>query len=144
MAITSRDRKSLIRLAAREALSTTGQMAYLETQRNVPVITGFLKNSGSIAEDMESVIIRYSAEYASFIERGWAGGMVWTDPHVRLGTIRVKGHYKNQPPREAQNYIRNSLNKYFKDLYLSNRTYFQDAFYANLQKYFPGKSIREI
>ena len=103
----------VIKNAVREAASEAANQAYYQSQRVVPVKTGFLRSTGNITEDSDSITIRYSAPYASVVERGWNGGLVWTDSYRRLDGVFVKGHYKNQPRREPRRFIEDSLRMYF-------------------------------
>jgi hypothetical protein len=134
MQLDKRQKFRLIKEAVRHAVQRTGDMSFKESQRVVPVDTGFLKNSGKMVGDVDSITVTYSAEYASIVERGWAGGLVWTKPHTRRNGVYVKGHYKDQPPRRESLFIRKSFERYFKENYISHRTYFQNAFMGALRE----------
>ena len=110
----SEETRKKIKEILREVIHINGQKAFAESQSIAPVDTGKLKSSGSIVNDSDGFMIKYAVEYAEAVERGWAGGKVWTHGHVRRGTTLVKGHYKNQPPKEGVHFIENSLKKFFK------------------------------
>lgn len=99
----------------REAVIDSGKEAFDKTQESVPVDTGALKASGVFREQSDGIMVQYAKEYAEVVERGWQGGMVWTNQHVRKGGIKVRGHYKNQPHREGVHFIENSLKGVFID-----------------------------
>lgn len=143
MSISFTVKKSMIIAAVRQALHETGEAAFLETKKVVPVVTGELKGSGSVQSVYDGVIIRYTKEYASFVERDWEGGRIWTNPYVRIDGIRVRGHYKNQPPRKGQKFIENSLRKFFMDE-VGSKTPFQENVLIALKTSFVGRKIEEI
>jgi len=136
-------KRGMVIAAIRQALHETGENAFLESRRVVPVNTGELKSSGSIQQIAEGVIINYSKEYASVVERGWEGGRVWTSAYRKSDGVYVKGHYKNQSPREGRHFIENSLNKFFVRG-LSNKTPFQESIIIELKKGFVGNKVTEI
>lgn len=109
-----RDKRPLIEAALKEALKKTMKEAFQESQNTVPVITGALKGSGAVSEYYNEYSIKYSIEYASIVERDWAGGHIWTPAFTKHNGTRVKGHYKNQPPREGKHFIENAMRKTFR------------------------------
>lgn len=119
--------KKAIREAIIQAVGRNGQRAFAESKNTVPVDTGELKNSGSFTESSSGITIKYSAEYASSVERGWAGGKVWVKLHFRKPASLVRGHYMNQPPKEGVHFIENSLKIFFKEG--GSRTPFQQDFF---------------
>lgn len=129
--MSERVRKA-IKEAIKEAVARNGQRAFSESQATVPVDTGKLKTSGVFVNNSEGFIIKYTAEYAEVVERGWAGGKVWTHGHVRRGITYVKGHYKNQPPKEGVHFIENSLMKFFKGD-SGSKSFFQQDFFQLLK-----------
>jgi hypothetical protein len=133
------DRSALIE-AIKQSIYKTGREAFKESQNKVPIVTGELKRSGTISENYEGVIIRYAKEYASFVERDWEGGRVWTNSFIKSNGVQVKGHYKNQPPRKGRHFIENSLNKHFKEK-LGTYTTFQANLIEELKQRFPSKKI---
>jgi hypothetical protein len=47
-----------------------------ESQKNAPVDTGFMRNSGYVKEELDSVLMGFSAEYAYYVHEGhhsWDG-----------------------------------------------------------------------
>jgi len=47
-----------------------------ESQKNAPVDTGFMRNSGYVEEVLDSVLMGFSAEYAYYVHEGhhsWEG-----------------------------------------------------------------------
>ena len=129
--------------AIRQAVYETGEAAFTECQATVPVDTGALRASGFTTRLLEGITLRYTVDYASIVERGWEGGRVWTAPHIRRGGIKVKGHYKNQPPRLGTHFIETSLKKFFVDN-AGQRTIFQGNVITALHSQFPGSEIKEI
>jgi len=136
-------KRGMVVNAIRQALHETGETAFIESQRKVPVDTGALRGSGSIQTIGEGIIINYSKEYASHVERGWEGGRVWTSSFTRTSGARVRGHFKNQSPREGRHFIENSLRKYFIE-YIGDRTHFQESIIIELKKGFVGNKVTEI
>jgi hypothetical protein len=116
--------KSRIIEAIKTALQLTGETVFRETQENCPEDSGSLKGSGRTQDLPGEFIIRYVSEYAENVERGWSGGVVWTEPHLRNGKY-VKGHYKHQPPKEGVHFIENAMKKYFKEKDIDHKTLFQ-------------------
>ena len=139
--MSERIRKA-IKEAIREAVAKNGQRAFSESQSTAPVDTGKLKSSGIVINNHDGVLIKYAAEYAEAVERGWAGGKVWTGMHVR-GKSVVRGHYKNQPPKEGKHFIENSLRKFFKGDSGSKSPLQQDFFQLLQDKAMPAKVIEE-
>jgi len=136
-------KRAMVVSALRQALHDTGEIAFLESRKVVPVDTGALRGSGSIQTIGEGIIINYSKEYASHIERGWEGGRVWTSSFTRASGATVRGHYKNQSPREGRHFIENSLRKYFIES-IGDRTHFQESIIIELKKGFVGNKVTEI
>ena len=144
MTLLSRSiKRAMVVSALRQALHDTGEIAFLESRKIVPVDTGALRGSGSIQTIGEGIIINYSKEYASHVERGWEGGRVWTSSYVKSNGARVKGHYKNQLPREGRHFIEQSLKKFFVRG-LRNKTPFQESIIIELKKGFVGNKVTEI
>ena len=136
-------KRAMVVSALRQALHDTGEIAFLESRKVVPVDTGALRGSGSIQTIGEGIIINYSKEYASHIERGWEGGRVWTSSFTRASGATVRGHYKNQSPREGRHFIEQSLKKFFVRG-LRNKTPFQESIIIELKKGFVGNKVTEI
>ena len=118
------DKRKIVE-AIKVALEQTGKLAYQESQDSCPKDDGDLKSSGLMQNTSSEFVIKYTKEYAENVERGWAGGRVWTEGHMRRGGVFVKGHYKNQPQKEGVHFIENSLRKYFKEKSAGNKTAFQ-------------------
>ncbi len=131
-----------IKEAIRRAVEETGNTAFNESQAVVPVVTGELKRSGSVISLSNGIMIQYTKEYASIVERGWKGGRVWTESYIRKDGVRVKGHYKNQPPREGVKFIENSIRKCF--IQTGNTSVFQDNLLKHLKEKFPVKQIISV
>ena len=129
--------------AIRMALEQTGKMAFQASQEAVPTITGDLKKSGTMQSTSSEFIIKYAKEYAENVERGWAGGKVWTASHMRKGGIAVKGHYKNQPQKDGIHFIENSLRKYFKEKSTGDKTVFQNNILEQLGVYCAPAKIKD-
>ena len=136
-------KRGMVIEAIKRALHETGENAFHESQRIVPVDTGALKESGSIALLQEGLIIRYTKEYASHVERGWEGGKIWTSSFTRASGARVRGHFKNQSPREGRHFIEQSLKKFFVRG-LRNKTPFQESIIIELKNGFVGNKVTEI
>jgi len=146
MQLDKNQKFELIRKSVRHAVQRAGEMSFQESQKLVPVDTGYLRDSGEMTGEPNSITVKYSADYASIVERGWAGGMVWTRPHIRKGGISVRGHYRNQPPRKETLFIRRSFERHFKEIYTHNRTFFQDTFINSLRVDFAstGAEIKDF
>lgn len=129
--------------ALRQALNKSGNKAFIDSQTNVPVVTGNLKRSGSIIDTASEILIKYIVEYASIVERDWSGGMVWTDSYVKRNGTRVKGHYKHQPPREGKHFIENSLRGVFKGE-SGLKSQFQSNFLDSLRDLVSPKEVKEL
>ena len=142
-ALTFTIKKAMAVSAIRQALSETGELAFLGTKKDVPVVTGSLRSSGSVISNYDGIIIKYIKEYASYVERGWEGGRVWTNSFVRSNGVRVKGHYKNQPPQEGRKFIENSLRHFFIDD-VGGKTQFQENVLTALKVGFVGRTVTEI
>ena len=135
-------KRGMVIEAIKRALHETGETAFIESQNVIPVDTGALKESGNFQAVGDGIIIRYTKEYASSVERGWEGGRVWTRDYLRSDGVLVKGHYKNQSPREGRHFIEQSLRKFFvRDS--SNKTPFQENVIMELQKGFVGQKVTE-
>ena len=135
-------KRGMVVNSIRRALHETGETAFIESQRIVPVDTGALKSSGSIKTVDEGIIIHYSKEYASHVEKGWEGGKIWTSSFKRASGATVRGHYKNQSPREGRHFIEQSLKKFFVRG-LRDKTPFQENILVSLKSSFGGKSVVE-
>ena len=89
------------------SFKSLGSSIFAESQRRVPVVTGALKASGSIAFDTNGFSIEYDAPYARSVESGgrYSKGAVddqpWTQEvpshwrKTKKGRVRVKAHTKN-------------------------------------------------
>ena len=85
-------------------INRLGNSVFVESQRRVPVVTGNLKSSGSIAFPTEGFEISYSAPYANRIEVGGQDTASAAEPwvqkvpaHIRKtkkGRVRVAAHTK--------------------------------------------------
>ena len=136
-------KRGMVIEAIKRALHETGETAFIESQNVIPVDTGALKESGNFQAVGDGIIIRYTKEYASSVERGWEGGRVWTRDYLRSDGVLVKGHYKNQSPREGRHFIEKSLRKFFVSG-LSNKTPFQESIIIELKNGFVGNKVTEI
>ena len=57
-------------------LLAAGYTLLAESQKNAPVDTGFMRNSGYVEEVLDSVLMGFSAEYAYYVHEGhhsWEG-----------------------------------------------------------------------
>ena len=136
-------KRGMVIEAIKRALHETGETAFIESQKLVPVNTGALKSSGSFQAVSDGIIIRYTKEYASSVERGWEGGIVWIRDYLRSNGALIKGHYKNQSPRKGRHFIEKSLRKFFA-IGLNSTTPFQESVIIELQKGFVGRKVTEI
>jgi hypothetical protein len=139
--MSEQTRKAIID-AIRQAVGKTGRKAFFDSQCAVPVVTGMLKSSGSMSEDYTGFVIKYVIEYASLVERGWEGGVVWTNSHTRRDGTKVKGHYKNQPAREGKHFIGNSMRKSFIGE-TGSKSAFQQDFIATLRDLVQPAEVKE-
>ena len=99
---------SLIRMIQEKVLDAFGK-----TRSKVPVRTGALKSSGSTNDIPNGAELRYSKEYASFVERGFKGGRIHVPTYYRRDGTRVRAYDYYSPPRPPGKFIENSMEESF-------------------------------
>ena len=85
-----------------KAILRLGAAVYAESQKLVPVSSGYLKDSGSFRAHSNSVVIEYKAPYASEIEHGrpgLSGGYDTPSPRgITFGREAVRNYRGGQRP----------------------------------------------
>jgi hypothetical protein len=112
---TYRRIKTQILKAITKGVQVNGQHVFNDSQRKVPVQTGFLKKSGGLAIKKDGWKIVYKAPYAAQVEEGSRGGRVYVEPAVRQAYVRkdgtkvkatpIKGYYTTAPERKGTRYL---------------------------------------
>jgi hypothetical protein len=91
--------------------------AFRISQDNCPVDTGYLKSTGRIYKDSSNVYhIRYTAPYASFLERGVKAGIVRIDSYIKSNGKYVRSHLRKQEARKGTFFIKNAILEAFSNL----------------------------
>jgi len=128
-------RRELIKKSAIQAIRTCAQKAFEGTQEAVPVFSGkmskipvskrglhpgFLKRSGTITDIDDGSMIRYSAPYASYVERGINVGMGTLVQQVRGYTrydgTQVNGYLRKMPERYGSLFLKLNVEGQFEHL----------------------------
>lgn len=104
-----------IKKAIIQAIRETAKNAFDLSQKKVPVVTGFLKNSGSFTETETGAKIRYSAKYASIVEKGYEGGVQYVEGHTRGDGKYVRSYSRTMPKREGTFFIEKSVKEAFNE-----------------------------
>ena len=134
----------LVKKALMEAVHDTGNRSFQHSQETVPVKTGALKASGAILAEPEALTIQYGNNnvlYATIIERGAKGGVVYVKSYRRKDGVAVRAHTMHQQPREGTHFIEKSMRLFFKDK-MGDKSFFQLNFAQSLKKVFPNSRIR--
>ena len=100
------------------AIYNKSDIAFRSSQAKVPVITGALKRSGSIAKNSDGAKIEYKMDYSSFVEHGIKGGMQEVRGHYRRDGSYVKSFSRYMPMRKGKFFIGSSVKESFADLAL--------------------------
>ena len=108
-------KKSLI-----DAIRVTGNRGFQLSQTRCPVITGYLKSTGSNKDIDEGVSINYKAEYSSFVERGVSPGIRHIKTYRRKTGVIVKAHQFFSRGQKAQHYIESPLKEAFSQDFAKN------------------------
>jgi len=108
--------KNKIRNILIEAIRNKGREAFNSSQSICPVKTGKLRNSGNVTDIENGIMIQYRQDYASEVERDFAGGRITVKPYRRQDGTLVKGYSYYAPPRKGQHFIENSLKRHFDGL----------------------------
>lgn len=107
--------ENAIRDALVDSVRDRANYAFSLSQIAVPVVTGFLKQSGTVRDEEGGSVINYKAPYASNIERGTESHYEPVAGHVRKGKY-VKGHIRAVTKKEGKHFIEKSLKQSFEGL----------------------------
>jgi hypothetical protein len=116
------------------AIQKTGERAFQYSQTNCPIITGKLKSTGKTILQGDGIILKYEAEYASFVERGIKAGIVRVPAYIKRNRVKVRAYSYYQNGQRAQKYIEKGMEEAFKD--------FGDYFERELKSKFANRSIK--
>lgn len=97
-----------------ESIRNRSRNGFDISQRVVPVKTGNLKSTGEYSDIDAGSQIRYSAEYASLIERGRDATTIYVNPSVRRDGTLVRSHTMKQAAIQPRYFIKNSLTESFR------------------------------
>lgn len=111
---------SIIRQCLTEAIRVTGSRAFSLSQQRVPVVTGFLRSTGSGKDIDNGFVLNYGAEYSEYPERGVKPGIRNVRAYRRKDGAIVKAHSYFSRGQRAQHYIESSLKEAFTQDFATN------------------------
>jgi hypothetical protein len=111
-----------------EVIRERVKTSFDQSQIVVPVKTGALRASGDEQNIPDGAQIHYGKEYASFVERGFAGGNIHVNSYVKKNGTKVRSYDYYSPPRTGRHFIENPLKDSFKSL--------DDSFDQKLHQHF--------
>jgi hypothetical protein len=102
--------------------------AFDKSQTTVPIRTGQLKASGSTNILADGAELKYSKDYASFVERGFRGGTIHVEAYTKKNGTHVRAYSYYSPPRTPRKFIETPMTESFKTA--------GEAFDRNLRNHF--------
>lgn len=99
--------------AVLKATQVTGEKAFRLSQTNAPVLTGFLRKSGSFQILSNGCKIVYAAPYASIVENGQSAGRQRVKTYFRKDGSLVAGHYKYVHALPGKFFIKRAVDQAF-------------------------------
>lgn len=126
--------KILIRGAQRNARRIF-HISQQTEQCYVPVLTGYLKSSGSVTDDAEGATIRYDAPYASIVEYGHNGRDFRGEQKVK-----IKSHIREAFVRQPYNVQSHAVRRILRHMHLATRINIVESQKRDVKgKFMPGK-----
>jgi hypothetical protein len=110
------DIKKKIVQAVRKSVGVCAGNAFYKSQMKVPVVTGDLRDSGTMKPIMDGVEIKYSQPYASEVERGVEPGMVHVPAYTKHNGTHVRSYDYFSKGQKAQHYIEEPMKESFDNL----------------------------
>ena len=110
----------LIKDSLISAIRTTGQHGFQLSHAKCPVVSGYLKSTGSGKDIDDGFELKYTAEYASFPERGVKPGIVHVGTYRRKKGTIVRAHQYFSKGQKAQHYIEDPLKEAFTQNFADN------------------------
>ena len=103
-----------------EAIRVTGSRGFQLSQSRCPVVTGYLKSTGSGGDIDNGFVLNYSAEYAEYPERGVKPGIRHVKTYRRKGGVIVRAYSYFSKGQPARHFIKNGLTEAFVQDFASN------------------------
>ena len=89
--------------------------AFYKSQMICPVISGYLRSTGNLNPIPDGIELKYSAEYASFPERGILPGMIHVPTYRKKNGHIVRAYSYFSRGQRAQHYIQGPMEESFKE-----------------------------